>query len=174
MMPAMNIISRLIAICLFRAGPDDLPVKSGLLQRSLLAYLLVGVAINVLDTSWVLSLSVSVADTLILLGFTWVLLRIYHHLPRLNQTLLALTGCSVLLGILVMPFLAMFYQYDETEPMANTLLLILMVVMLWSLMVTAHIIRRALETSAPVSVAWTVLYVIISIIGSGLVMSGIA
>ena len=146
MMPAMNIISRLIAICLFRAGPDDLPVKSGVLQRSLLAYLLVGVAINVLDTSWVLSLSVSVADTLILLGFTWVLLRFYHHLPRLNQTLLAL----------------------------NTLLLILMVVMLWSLMVTAHIIRRALETSAPVSVAWTVLYVIISIVGSGLVMSGIA
>lgn len=174
MMPAMTFILRLIDICLFRAGPEDLPARSGLLQWSLFAYLLVGVAINLLDTNWTLSLTVSLADLIILLGFVWVLLRGYQHLPRLNQTLLALTGCGVLLGIVVMPFLAMFYQSNETEPMANVLLMVMMVMMVWSLMVTAHIIRRAVECSAPVAVGWTVLYVIISIIGSGLAMSGAA
>lgn len=174
MMPAMTVILRLIDICLFRAGPEDLPARSGLLQWSLLAYLAVGVAINLLDTNWTLSLTVSIADLIILLTFIWLLLRGYQHLPRLNQTLLALTGCGVLLGIVVMPFLAMFYQYDETEPMGNGLLLIMMVIMLWSLMVTAHILRRALDSSAPVAVGWTVLYVIVSIVGSGLVMSGVA
>lgn len=174
MMPAMAFILRLIDICLFRAGPEDLPATSGWLQWSLFAYLLVGVAINLLDTSWALSLTVSIADLIILLAFVWLLLRGYQHLPRLNQTLLALTGCGVLLGIVVMPFLAMFYQYNETEPMANVLLLVMMVLMLWSLMVTAHILRRSLDCSAPISVVWTVLYVITSIIGSGLAMSGVA
>lgn len=174
MMPAMTIILRLIDICLFRAGPEDVPARTGLLQMALLAYLLVGVAINLLDTSWTLSLTVSIADLIILLAFIWLLLRGYQHLPRLNQTLTALTGCSVLLGILVMPFLAVFYQYEETESMASVLLLLLMAMMLWSLMVTAHILRRALDCSAPVAVGWTVLYVIVSIIGSGLVMSAVA
>lgn len=174
MMPAMTIILRLIDICLFRAGPEDVPARTGLLQMALLAYLLVGVAINLLDTSWTLSLTVSIADLIILLAFIWLLLRGYQHLPRLNQTLTALTGCGVLLGILVMPFLAVFYQYEETESMASVLLLLLMAMMLWSLMVTAHILRRALDCSAPVAVGWTVVYVIVSIIGSGLVMSAVA
>ena len=174
MMPAMTVILRLIDICLFRAGPEDLPARSGLLQTTLLAYLMVGIAINLLDTSWAMSLTVSVADLIFLLAFIWLLFRGYQHLPRLDQTLTALAGCSVLLGILVMPVLAVFYQYDETQPMANWLLLILMAIMLWSLMVTAHIIRRALECSAPAAVGWTVFYVILSIIGSGLVMSGVA
>jgi len=174
MMPAMTTILRLIDICLFRAGPEDLPARSGLLQWSLFAYLLVGIGINLLDTNLTLSLSVSLADLIILVAFVWLILRGYQHLPRLHQSLLAFTGCGVLLGLAVMPFLAMFYQYDETEPMANVLLLVMMMMMLWSLMVTAHIFRRALDCSAPVSVAWTVLYVIVSIIGSGLVMSGVA
>lgn len=142
MMPAMTVILRLIDICLFRAGPEDLPARSGLLQWSLLAYLLVGIAINLLDTNWTLSLTVSLADLIILLAFVWLLL------------------------------LAMFYQSDETGPTANVLLLVMMLMMLWSLMVTAHILRRALSCSAPVAVAWTVLYVLVSIIGSGLAMSG--
>ena len=77
MMPAMTVILQLIDICLFRAGPEDLPARSGLLQWSLLAYLAVGVAINLLDTNWTLSLTVSIADLIILLTFIWTALPVF-------------------------------------------------------------------------------------------------
>lgn len=174
MMPAMTLILRLIDICLFRAGPEDLPASNNLLKLSLMAYLAIGIAINLLDTDWMLSLAVSITDVLTLIAFTWILLKAYQHLPRIQQTLTALTGCSVLLGIVVMPLLHSFYQYDEASNAASVLLLLLMVIMLWSLMVTAHILRRALECSVPISIGWTIFYVILSIICSGLVMSGVA
>ena len=79
-----------------------------------------------------------------------------------------------LLGLLAMPLLWAFRQYAEQSDTANFILFALMLVMFWSLMVTAHIIRRALEISAPKAVALTILYVVLAIILNGLVMSGVA
>lgn len=173
-MPAMNMLTRFINICLFRAGPEDLPASTRLMQIVVAAYLLLGVAINLLDADLFTSMLISVADLLILFTFVLLLLQVRKKLPRFRQTVTAIMATSSLLGVLVLPFLALFYQYDDTTQAASWLLFALMVIMLWSLMVTSHIFRRALNCSAPISVAWTLLYVAISVIGSGLVMSAIA
>jgi len=173
-MPAMNMLLRFINICLFRAGPEDIPASTQLMQIVVVAYLVMGLAINLLDADLFMSLMVSVADLMILFAFVMLLLQWRKKLPRFRQTVTSIMATSSLLGVLVLPFLASFYQYDDTTQAASWLLLALMVIMLWSLMVTSHIFRRALNCSAPISVAWTLLYVAISVIGSGLVMSAIA
>lgn len=170
----MNIFFRFLNICLFRAGPEDIPASIRLMQIVSLAYILLGIVINLLDADLFTSVLVSLADIVILFGFAVILLHFQRKLPRFRQTVMAVMGTSSLLGLLVLPFLALFYQYDDTTQAAGWLLFALMLIMLWSLMVTSHIFRRALNCSAPFAVGWTVLYVAVSVIGSGLVMSAIA
>lgn len=174
MMPHMKLILRFTDICLFRAGPDSLPANNQLMQLVLLAYFCVSVLINQIDMSFRISLWSGISDLLVLMTFLYLLLRFNHFLPRYQQTLMAMAGTGSLLGLLAAPLLWAFHQYAEQSETANFILFALMVVMFWSLMVTAHIIRRTLETSAPKAVGLTVLYVFVAIIFNGLVMSGVA
>lgn len=140
----------------------------------LLAYFCVSVLINQIDMSLRISLWSAVSDLLILMTFLYLLLRLNNFVPRYQQTLIAMAGTGSLLGLLAMPFLWAFHQYAEQPDTANFILFALMLVMFWSLMVTAHIIRRTLEISAAKAVAITILYVFVAIIFNGLVMSGVA
>jgi len=174
MMPHMKFILRFTDICLFRSGPDSLPANTQLLRLVLLAYFCVSVLMNQIDMSLRISLWIGVSDLLVLMAFLYLLLRFNHFVPRYQQTLMAMAGTGSLLGLMAIPLVWAFHQYAEQSDTANFILFALMVVMLWSLMVTAHIIRRALEISAPKAVALTVLYVVLAIIINGLVMSGVA
>lgn len=174
MMPHMKFILRFTDICLFRSGPDSLPSNNQLLRLVLFAYFIVSVSMNQIDMSMRISLWVGVTDLIVLMTFLYFLLRFNHYMPRYQQTLMAMAGTGSLLGLLAMPLLWAFRQYAEQSDTANFILFALMLVMFWSLMVTAHIIRRALEISAPKAVALTILYVVLAIILNGLVMSGVA
>lgn len=173
-MPHMKVILRFIDICLFRSGPDSLPANYQLMQLILLTYFIVSVAVNQIDMSLRISLWIGLTDLIVLMAFLYVLLRLNNFLPRYQQTLMAMAGAGSLLGLLAMPLLWAFHQYAEQSDKANFILLALMLLMLWSLMVTAHIIRRSIETSAPKAVALTILYIFLAIIINGLVMSGVA
>lgn len=174
MMPHMKVIQRLIDICLFRSGPESLPANNQLMQLVLSTYFVISVVVNQIDMSLRISLWIGLTDLIVLMTFLYVLLRMNNFLPRYQQTLMALAGAGSLLGILAMPLLWAFHQFAEQSDTANFILLALMLVMLWSLMVTAHIFRYSIETSAPKAVALTILYVFLAIITNGLVMSGVA
>lgn len=174
MMPHMKVILRFINICLFRSGPDSLPANHQLMQLVLLMYFLVSVSVNQIDMSLRISLWIGLTDLIVLMSFLYFLLRMNNFLPRYQQTLMALAGTGSLLGLLAMPLLWAFHQYAEQSDTANFILLALMLLMLWSLMVTAHILRHSIGTSAPKAVALTILYILLAIIMNGLVMSGVA
>lgn len=53
-------------------------------------------------------------------------------------------------------------------------MLLLIAIVLWSLMVTAHIFRMALELKPANAVMLTIAYTILSLIIVGLVVSGVA
>lgn len=173
-MPHMKLILRFTDICLFRSGPENLPANNQLMQMVLLVYFFVSILINQIDMSLRISLWIGLSDLLVLLAFLYVLLSWNHVVSRYPQTLIAVAGTSSLLGLLAMPLLWAFHQLSEKSDTANIILFVLVLVMFWSLMVTAHIIRHTLETSAPKAVALTVLYVFLAIIINGLVMSGVA
>jgi len=174
MMPHMKVIQHFIDICLFRSGPDSLPANYQLMQLVLLIYFIVSVSVNQIDMTFRISLWIGLTDVIVLMAFLYGLLRLNHFLPRYQQSLMAMAGTGSLLGLLAMPLLWAFHQYAEQSDTENFILFALMLVMLWSLMVTAHIIRRSIETSAPKAVAITVLYVVLAIVINGLVMSGVA
>lgn len=173
-MPQMKLIQKFVDICLFKAGPEDIPANKQLLGWVLLAYFIVSVLINQIDMSFRISVWSSFSELIVLAAFLYVLLKINGYLLRYQQSLAALAATGSLLGLLALPFLSAFHQYSDQANTNNFLLLALMLLMFWSLMVTAHIFRRALDTSAGKAVALTVFYVLVAIIINGLVRSGVA
>lgn len=174
MMPQMKVIQKFIDICLFKDGPEAIPANNRLLGWVLLIYFAVSVLINQIDMSFRISLWSSFSELIVLAAFLYVLLKVNGYLLRYQQSLTALAATGSLLGLLALPFLSAFHQYAEQAATNNFLLLALMLLMLWSLMVTAHIFRRTLDTSAGKAVALTIFYVLVAIIINGLVRSGVA
>lgn len=174
MMPQMKLILKFVDICLFKAGPEDIPANKQLLGWVLLAYFVVSVLINQIDMSFRVSLWSSASELLVLAVFLYLLLTINGYLLRYQQSLTALAATGGLLGLLALPLLSAFQQYSDQADSNNFLLLALILLMFWSLMVTAHIFRRALDTSAGKAVALTMFYVLVAIIINGLVRSGVA
>jgi len=172
----MNIIFRYLEICFFKASPADVISSHWIMKLTLLAYFMIGVAISRIDQSWDISLFSSLTDLLMMILFTWLLLRLRGFDPRFQQTVTALAGAGSCLGIIGIPVVYFFKQVSVNEPSQLSGLAMLMMIglMLWSLMVTAHIFRTSLEIKPSSAVLLTISYTILSLIMVGLVVSGIA
>lgn len=161
-------------ICLFRQGPADIPASDALFKITLILYLLVGLAVNRLDGGWQMSLWVSLTELILMLAFAAAVLKLADKSARYQQTVTALAGTGTLLGLVAWPLLWWFYGLEQQAQPSNLLLAGLLIVMLWSLMVHAHIFRQALDIRAGSAVALTIGYTLLAVVITGLVMSGVA
>jgi hypothetical protein len=170
----MNIAMRFIDICLFKAGPADVPSSHWLLKLTLLVYFILGVIVSRLDSAWDVSLFTSLADVLVMMVFIWLILSFRGLQKRYKQTLTAMAGVGSCIGIVGIPIVMLFNQVSEQERLSNYTMLLMIAVMFWSLMVTAHIFRFALEIKPGMAAMLTLAYTILSLIVVALVISGVA
>lgn len=170
----MTILLRYFDLCLFKINPADVPASVRLLQITLLFYFVVGVALSQIDLAWEMSLFSSFADTLFMFLATSLLLKFRGFQARFVQTLTALAGTGALFGLVSLPFILWFNQVPEAEQANSYALFFLAAIMFWSLMVTAHIFRYALEIKVGTSAVLTVIYTALSLLTLGLTMSGVA
>lgn len=170
----MNIVTRFIEICLFKAGPADVPVSHWLMKVTLVSYFIIGVVLSRIDNSWEISLFSSLTDMLMMVVVLWLLLQFRGLLARYQQTLTAMAGAGSCLGIVGIPIVMLFNQVSDNERFASVAMLLMIALMFWSLMITAHIFRLALEVKTGTSVALTVAYTVLSLIAVGLTVSGVA
>ena len=157
----MNALLRpFIAICRFRAGPQDLPASTVLLGVALAAHAVGGVlvALVVLDV-W-RSLAAGVTGTVVLAGLTASLLTVNRLQDRIVQTLAALAGCDAIISVLATPILLYAHAaQDGAAPLATPLVIALIV---WSIAVFGHILRHALSTSMVIGVVVSLIFYWIS------------
>ena len=143
----MNALFNLfLDICLFRKGPQDVPSSAALLKMCLLGYGLSGVLVLLISTPAPLALLQILLDMVLLSGLLYLVLIVYRHPRRFEQTLSALTGTGSLMGLLTLP-LAIWIDHQQSGgdiALPSTLMFALMV---WSIAVIAHILRHAFETS---------------------------
>ncbi|ADE15449.1 conserved hypothetical protein [Nitrosococcus halophilus Nc 4] len=152
-----------LSLCLLRSGPADAPPSSALLTQTLLAYLGIGWLISMLHLEFVDGLLSSTVDTVLLIGMTGGLLAVRGYTARLQQTLIALTGAGIILGILALPLLLWLDAAQQAGLPPGVVSLLLFGLMIWSLAVTAHIMRQALSVSFTVGVLIAVIYALVSI-----------
>lgn len=170
----MNIILRYIDLCRFKAGPADMPASNKLLKVTLLAYFLLGIVISRIDSGWKISITSSLADILFMIAAIGLMLHFKGLYPRYQQTLIALAGAGIILDLIGLPLLIWLNQIDKLEQGTSVALLLMIALMFWSLMVTAHIFRQALDIKAGTAAIVTVIYTALSLLVLGLSLSGVA
>lgn len=132
-------------ICLFQKAPQEVPYSHGLF----LIFLLAGFVIDNLNLNIALP-KVSFASiifvvslhTIILLGSLSVLLILMGYRARIVQTLTALIGTGVIVSFFALPILLIVSRIANDSGYFGLILLFLNI---WSLLITAHILRHALS-----------------------------
>jgi hypothetical protein len=129
-------------ICRLHSKPQDLPASNVLLGFTLFFYAAVGGASLLMQYPVIDALLLTIVDTGLLVILTSSLLYITHFSSRIKQTLAAVAGTNVVLGILSLPlvFWLAFYEGDMSLPV-----LLFWGLMAWGFVIYTHILHHALE-----------------------------
>lgn len=156
----------LLSIALLKRGPQTLPSSSYLLALMLAAHLVTGVLLGLFSLSTQMALFSALVGTLMMVALVHGLLLLHRLHARVTQTLTALAGCEVLIGLLALPLTALYYTGGGMAELASLLSLLLLV---WNVAVAAHIFRHALNVSVGMGVLFAIGYTLVSLGLSGLV-----
>jgi hypothetical protein len=134
-------------ICLLQKAPQDVPYSRGLF----LLLLLGGFVIDNLNLNIALP-EVAIASVIVvvslhmlfLLGTLSALLAVMGYGARIFQTLTALIGTGIIISLLALPVLLIVSRIADDPGYFGLILLFLNI---WSLLITAHILRHALSIS---------------------------
>jgi hypothetical protein len=96
-------------------------------------------------------------QTVLSLGWIWMLLAFFRRPERFIQTATAIFGTSVLLTPVIYGMRAALEGMEKTSPLLVPMLLGLLTVLVWYLLISAHILRAALEVNLFVAIVFTVL-----------------
>ena len=132
--------------CLLRRTPQADPVSLAALGGSLLAYMTLDLLQARASSDWQTSLGMTALDTLIMVLFSWSVLRLTKKSARYLQTLTALAGTGAVLGLVGLPLIQQAARAHPDEGPAGMLVLGWLVLLVWSISVQAHIYRHALST----------------------------
>jgi hypothetical protein len=148
----LRTLARVRDLCLFRAGPQDLPYSPG----TVIALLVVGAVLEaIFDTRQGSGATVIVAAnlaTLATLGVLRAMLRWRGKPERFVQTALALLASGLLCELIVLPLVLYFGHPADPANMAGPKLLagfVAMVLLIWQTCVSVRILRMAMEIPLP-------------------------
>jgi len=150
--------------CLLRRAPQDDPYSPVVLAAALLAYALVDVIQARTASGWPVSLGMSIADTVIVIVFTWLVLLISGQSARLVQTLTALAGTGTLLGVLGMPLMLQASRAEHSGEPGAALVMGWLVLLIWNITVQAHIFRHALSSRYGIGLLVAGLHTVLAIV----------
>ncbi len=149
----LNLLKLFIDLCLLRAKPDAVPASTFFLGLALTGYALMSLALASAQLPPSKALLYALADLAVLALVTHTLLLLRRFSARLVQTLTALAGTGALFELLALPL--------SRTTQASLLLLGLMI---WSIAVSAHILRHALSVSFTMGVLASLGYLVVSLV----------
>ncbi len=128
-------------------GPEDVPASTALFMSLFMSMLFVDLVSTHLGLPGVRLfeiLLIVIVSNASILALTALLLQLFGYVQRILQTLTALLGSSILITVLAMPVLLGLQVHMDNPGVWGILLLVLEV---WQLVITAHILRRSLSVS---------------------------
>jgi hypothetical protein len=151
-------------ICRLRLGPQDLPYSNVFLGLTLFLYTVINVALSLMQESVVKEAVLSsLADTGLLVVLTSSLLYFAQYSARITQTLTALAGTNSLLAILVIPVVFWLKHIKGNEGDISLPALLLLGLIVWNFVISAHILRHALAVPFFVGFFLTVVIFFLSV-----------
>lgn len=131
---------------LLKTAPQDLPYSVGLLVRVIALYLLTGMMVvsDLIEPQ--LALGRMLLSLTIILFFNYVLLSMLNLRARYLQTVSALVGTGIVFNLLSWPVLSYSGEEPASGALAVLVSLLVLALISWEILVTAHIFRHALNT----------------------------
>ncbi len=149
-------------LCRFKLAPQQLPASSTFTFVLLVAYVLMDFVHEVDRLAAPLAFVSSMVDVGLSVILTTSLLLLTRRKVRIWQTLSALAGANIVLGVLALP-LVYWFDYARDAGFDSSLpILLLLGIIVWSIAVTGHILRHALDSSLYVGIVVSILYSVIS------------
>ncbi len=160
----LRIIKAFWDICLFRAGPQDLPTSSLLMAVALFGYGAASLLIAFAQFPPERVFAAVALDIVLLLMLAWAVLWVRSFMERFTQTLTALAGVGALMGFIAWPLAV--WQADavaQGPETAGVPSLIVLAWLAWHIAVVGHVLRHALSTMMSVGATLAVVYVYVGI-----------
>jgi hypothetical protein len=130
---------------LLKTAPQDLPYSFGTLSRVIFLYFITGVFIQSGAVEPLIAIYMMVVNILVLLSFSYALLVMRKLGERFVQTFSALLGTGVIFNLLAWPFLGLVGAEGLSDTMTALMALLMLSMLSWELLVTAHIYKNALN-----------------------------
>ncbi len=134
------ILNPFLQIALLRRPPQELPCSGVLLGLVLAGHLLLGLVLYLFQYPVLNALIAAATGTVMLSALSYSLLYMNGVRNRFIQTLSALAGTDILIGLISIPVITL----GASGPASLLYLLILA----WNLTVAGHILRHALSVTA--------------------------
>ena len=148
-------------MCLLKKKPQDLPISTFLLQFLILCNIAINFVINIATTTIPVALLLSLLAVTLVWGFTSLLLWTLNFSGRSKQTLIAIFGTDLVIAV---PAIVLRYwlHWLETNNLQSDLAIILWIlVFIWNLVVTAHILRHALDKPFGIGILASMAYTVV-------------
>ncbi|MBN2887262.1 MAG: hypothetical protein JXM75_11210 [Chromatiaceae bacterium] len=153
-----------IELCALRRAPQQLPASEALFAVVLAADLVAGLLVGLMAGQGPgTSLLQGLAEIALMLGALQLALRIFKHPRRFLQAATALLGSGALIGLLALIPLSMNPTGSATTDLAALGAVLFLALVVWSLVVTGHILRHTFELTLGQGVAIAVAFEILAV-----------
>jgi hypothetical protein len=150
----------LLDICMFRAGPQDLPASPWLLKLLVAGYIGVGVLAGRLLGSMSKAFIEALFDASVLGLVLFAFLNWRGLSARFLQTYTATLGCGLIINALALPLIYGIAAAQASGGVSIELALIWMAILGWDIAVFASILRHAFNISLVRGFMFSIIYIV--------------
>jgi len=152
-----SLLTLFFDICLFKKGPQDVPVSKGLLFLLIPIYACVSFLILILSTDVFNAILQIIVEITFVLVSAKVILFLANKSDRYQQTASALIATDSVISFAAIPVMATLINQGS----ANSIIAITLL-MLWHWAVSGHIFSQALEKHLSIGLGIALLYIFLA------------
>lgn len=144
---AITLAGGFCKMCLLKYRPQDVPASRELLLLCIALYFLLKVLLLILGGYQTNTLPIALIDTVYALVFVFLLLLLCRKVNRWMQTMTATAGTGIIFGLLHLPAVIVLPDSGAMTAVQQILSLAFYLVLIWYVVVQAHIFRHAMSSS---------------------------
>jgi hypothetical protein len=157
------LVNPFVQIALLRYKPQDLPASLFLLKLTLSAHALLGVVMFTSRLSFGQAVLAGITSTLLMCALTASLLFANRRSARTLQTLTAMAGSDVVVGVAALPVTAWLHGTATGAAASGLPGLLFLVLVVWNLVVAGHVLRHALSSPLPLGIVLALVLYMLSV-----------
>ena len=158
----LSVVKTLAEIALWRRGPRDLAVSGPVLVAVMGLYALQSTVQLAIATHHDVAILDGIVELAVDCAILAALLAVGGRAHRLPQTLLAVLGTEVLLAPLTIALISGVVATTDGDILGIALRLAQIAVVVWNLLIVAHILRAAFDVSLAVGVLLSIGFAVLS------------